>query len=78
MTVLNQLPPVKIAFISDDSKVLDVLHTDERLAAILLSSPIFIDVTGPNNEPTVEQGWIYNPETQEITMPVPGAPVVED
>lgn len=37
-------PPVKVAFIID-GKVVDVLHTDERLASIFLSDPIVIDVT---------------------------------
>jgi hypothetical protein len=38
------LPPVKIAFIID-GEVQDVLHTDERLAAIFLSQPTIVDVT---------------------------------
>lgn len=37
-------PPVKLAFIID-GKVLDMLHTDDRLAAIFLSEPTIIDVT---------------------------------
>lgn len=39
-----QLPPAKIAFIID-GVVADVLHTDERLAAIFLSEPTIVDVT---------------------------------
>lgn len=38
------LPPNKIAFILD-GKVQDVFHTDDRLAAILLSNPTIVDVT---------------------------------
>lgn len=38
------LPPVKLAFIID-GKVLDVLHTDDRLAAIFLSEPLILDVS---------------------------------
>lgn len=38
------LPPNKIAFILD-GKVQDVFHTDDRLAAILLSNPVIVDVT---------------------------------
>ena len=37
------LPPNKIAFILD-GKVQDVFHTDDRLAAILLSNPTIVDV----------------------------------
>ena len=40
----QQMPPVKLAFVID-GKVLDVLHTDDRLAAIFLSEPEIIDVT---------------------------------
>ena len=44
------LPPVKIAFILD-GKVVDVIHTDERFAAIWLSNPLVLDVTPePGNE----------------------------
>jgi len=57
-----QLPANKIAFILD-GKVLDVLHVDGRLAAILLSEPQIADAT------TLYQGredgfnilnWDYN------------------
>lgn len=37
-------PPIKVAFVID-GKVVDVLHTDERLASIFLSDPVVIDVT---------------------------------
>jgi hypothetical protein len=42
-------PPVKVAFIID-GKVVDVLHTDERLASIFLSEPVVIDVTKIYND----------------------------
>lgn len=39
-------PPLnKIAFIIDNV-VVDILHTDDRLAAIMLSEPKIIDVSG--------------------------------
>ena len=38
------LPPNKIAFVLD-GVVQDVLHTDDRLAAILLSNPTIVDAT---------------------------------
>jgi hypothetical protein len=34
----------KIAFVID-GEVVDILHTDERLAAILLSEPKLVDIT---------------------------------
>lgn len=38
------IPPIKIAFVID-GEVVDVLHTDSRLAAIFLSDPKIVDVT---------------------------------
>lgn len=40
----HPLPPVKIAFVLDD-KVVDIIHTDERMAAILLSNPTIVEAT---------------------------------
>jgi hypothetical protein len=51
------LPPVKIAFVID-GKVVDVLHTDERLSAIFLSEPMIIDVTE----------WYSNEENSNKTL----------
>jgi hypothetical protein len=49
-----KMPPYKVAFIID-GKVEDIIHTEDRLAAIMLSNPIIVDVTdiweghgGPN------------------------------
>ena len=61
-----QMPPKKVALIIDN-QVQDMLHTDERLAAIFLSDPIFLDVTDIyDGAPLV--GWTYNPETGTISM----------
>lgn len=64
MAEMNEIPPIKIAFILDN-EVVDILHTDERLAAIFLSEPKMIDVTGQlvENEGIVRVGIKYNPET---------------
>ncbi|NDB58480.1 hypothetical protein EB001_08550 [bacterium] len=40
----QQLPKHKIAFILDD-QIVDILHTDDRLAAIILSEPKIINVS---------------------------------
>lgn len=45
------VPPVKLAFIIDGT-VLDVLHTDDRLAAIFLSEPLIIDISDKYEELT--------------------------
>jgi hypothetical protein len=46
-----------IAFVIDN-KVEEVIGIDDRLAAVLLSSPTIVDVTGI----PVTNGHIYNPE----------------
>ena len=38
------MPPYKVAFIID-GKVEDVIHTEARLAAIMLSNPLIVDAT---------------------------------
>ena len=64
MSEINEIPPIKIAFILDN-EVVDILHTDERLAAIFLSEPKMIDVTGQlvENEGIVRVGIKHDPET---------------
>lgn len=44
MTDPHSLPPIKVAFVLD-GVVQDVLHTDARLGAILLSEPTVVDVS---------------------------------
>jgi hypothetical protein len=58
----NQLPPMKIAFVIDN-KVVDILHTDERLAAIMLSEPIIVNVTGENGQQIAQVEDSYDPST---------------
>jgi hypothetical protein len=69
MTETNELPPVKIAFVLDN-EIVDVLHTDERLAAIFTSNPVIIDVTNNMIEDggTAGVGSIYDPETQTFSI----------
>lgn len=67
----NKLPPVKIAFVID-GKVVDVLHTDERLASIFLSQPTVVDVTDPTSDAGAKAapGDYYDAETGKFS-PVP-------
>lgn len=60
------LPPVSIAFVID-GEIVDVLYTDERLAAIFLSEPVIVDVTKINPKPPV--GSTYNANTKVFTPP---------
>jgi hypothetical protein len=56
----NDLPPYKLAFIIDNN-VVELFYTDSRMAAILLSDPIIVDITEmPSN---IQQGSQYIPET---------------
>jgi hypothetical protein len=64
----QSMNPVKIAFVIN-GEVVDILHTDERLAAIFLSDPIVINVTGPDGNQTAQYGDIYDPETKGFTTP---------
>jgi hypothetical protein len=51
-----------------DNKVEMIMQVDERLAAILTSQPIIVDV--PKTEaggPLI--GWAYNPDTKAFTNP---------
>lgn len=63
------LPPHKVAFILDGA-VQDVLHTDARLAAILLSNPVILDVSsyyeGEGNGFSVVQ-WFHTEEDNTIS-----------
>lgn len=62
------MPPVKLAFIIDNV-VVDILHTDDRLAAIFLSEPVILDVTGETGEPVCKTNDVYDPETGTFTSP---------
>jgi hypothetical protein len=63
------LPPVTIAFVID-GVVVDVLHTDERLAAIFLSEPKVVDITPEDGMQKVFVDYLYNDETNTFSAPV--------
>jgi len=66
---MANLPPVKIAFVIDN-EVVEIFHTDNRMAAIWLSEPKIVDVTDlfeANKE--IRYGYIYDPETGEFSHP---------
>ena len=74
------LPPIKVAFVIDD-QVIDVLHTDERLAAIFLSQPTVEDVTNlkdnDGNVKILNVGDVYNPESGIFSRPETVQPTEE-
>jgi hypothetical protein len=68
------LPKIKIAFILD-GQVVDILHTHDRLAAILLSEPLIVDITEVKSDANSEilPGYTYNATANTFTPPVVGA-----
>ena len=66
----------KLAFLIDN-QVMDILHTDSRLASILLSDPLVIDVSSWYDEPSNKHKRLndayYNLERQKFKLPDPGA-----
>jgi hypothetical protein len=68
-----ELPKQKIAFVIDD-EVVDIIHTDQRLAAILLSEPLMLDVSDKFIVGEVPGVWIgdaYNSATDTFIRPQP-------
>ena len=61
------LPAKKIAFVIDD-QIVEVLHTNEALGAILLSNPTIIDMSSVYGDVTNNAGigWVYNLEDNSI------------
>jgi len=70
----SEIPFNKIAFIID-GQVVDILHTHDRLAAILLSEPTIVDITDIKNDTNsdIYPGWTYNKTTKSFTPPIVGA-----
>lgn len=74
MTENSAVLPIKIAFIID-GEVVEILHTQDRLAAILLSEPTIVDITNVKNDSNsdIYPGWTYESTTDTFTPPVVGA-----
>ncbi len=50
-----------------DNEVQDIIRTEERLWAMLMSNPLIIDTTDLEIKPALN--WEYNEETGEFTNP---------
>jgi hypothetical protein len=61
-----EMPPIKVAFVIDNT-IVDILHTDRRLADMFLSNAVILDITSSTEN--VEAGWIYNSETGQLSDP---------
>lgn len=68
----TNVPPYKIGFVID-GELVDILHTQDRLAAIFLSNPLIVDVTDElTNDPNgLRPGMKYDPETGKFSNPTP-------
>lgn len=66
----EEVGPIKLAFIIDN-RIVDLLHTDERYAAIFQSNPVVVDVTAKSEDPNqyIMPGGIYNPELGTFSYP---------
>lgn len=61
------MPPNIVAYVIDNV-VVQTIHLDERMAAIVLSDPLVIDVTDLGKF-TVIRNDIYDPETKTFSRP---------
>lgn len=61
------IPPNIVAYVLDN-QVVQTIHLDERMAAIVLSEPLVIDVTEFGKQ-GVRNGDIYDPETGTFSRP---------
>jgi hypothetical protein len=63
----EQLSAMKKIALVIDNEVVDVLHCDERLAAILLSDATMIDITERVLTETIKLGYSYNVDSDTFT-----------
>ena len=64
-----ELPPYKVAFIID-GEVVDIIHTQSRLAAILLSEPTIVDISDTTVDGNqIFPGFKYDSETNTFSAP---------
>lgn len=68
------LTPVRLAFIID-GEVVDIMYTDDRLGAILLSAPKVIDISNLDPEIFISVGYVYDEATGYLG---PKKPQVEE
>jgi len=66
----HNIPPVALVYLIDNV-VVDILRTDERLAAIMLSNPVILDLSDIESlaEINAVVGATYDPETSSFTLP---------
>lgn len=55
-----EIPPTRVGFVIDNQLV-DILHLEDRLAAVMLSKPVIVDLTEDVTK-MIKVGATYNPE----------------
>lgn len=58
--------PQRVAFIIDN-EVVEIIRTDDRIAAIWLSNPTIVNVLGEDGTQIANVGDIYDPATQTFS-----------
>jgi len=61
------MPPNIVAYVLDN-KVVQTIHLDDRMAAIVLSEPLVINITD-RGIGAVKNGDVYDPETDAFYRP---------
>jgi hypothetical protein len=61
------MPPNIVAYVLDN-KVVQTIHLDDRMAAIVLSEPLVINITD-RGIGTVRNNDVYDPETGTFSRP---------
>jgi hypothetical protein len=56
--------PIKLAYVIE-GEVVELFHVDERLASIITSNPIIVDIT--DNENVVAPGMKYDEKTKQFS-----------
>lgn len=71
------IPPNHLALIID-GMVEDIMHTEDRLAAILLSEPVVVEIGHPDEPTSPRIGWVYDAATGEFSARKEAVPTAED
>jgi hypothetical protein len=61
------MPPFHIALILD-GQVKQVMHVDEKMAAVILSNPLIVQTDHPMNG-GAQDGWTYDEDTETFSPP---------
>jgi hypothetical protein len=62
-----------------DNEVVDVIHCDEKLGAMLLSDPTFISISAPSEKsPTTGWSYIDGKFIHRVSKKEPAVPVEDD